>query len=193
MMFFVFCLLHGFLIYTNDKENKVDLAIMKLADHFAKDILEQYTFLHNDLIKTNHELIMKHQYLLAGFPVSKTKTYARTHMREELVVLTQPSQEKVYETRSVDKDKHIIVDIDNKVKDFNDVETTTTLPHLYGLSGSGLWFISDTSSPSEVCLVAIMTEWLKENKATVGTKIEVAINMIEYQLENEYNKIIGDK
>ena len=92
----VFSLLHGFLIYTNDKDNKVDLAIMKLADHFAKDILEQYSFLHNDLINANHELAMKQQYLLAGFPVSKTKIYNGTHKREELVVLTQPSQEKEY-------------------------------------------------------------------------------------------------
>jgi hypothetical protein len=38
-----------------------------------------------------------------------------------------------------------------------------------------------------------MTEWHKGNKVTVGTKIDVAINMIKYQLENEYNKVIGEK
>jgi uncharacterized protein YqgQ len=188
----VFSLLHGFLIYTNDKDNKVDLAIMKLADHFARDILEQYSFLNNDLIITNHELSMKQQYLLSGFPVSKTKIYEKTLKREELVCLTQPSQEAEYKKLSFNKDDHIIVDID-KVKDFNNVNQTSTAPHLYGISGSGLWFISDIFYPSKVSLVAIMTEWHKGNKVTVGTKIDVAINMIKYQLENEYNKVIGEK
>ena len=185
----VFSLLHGFLIYTNDKDNKVDLAIMKLADHFAKDILKQYSFLHDDLIDVNHRLIAQQQYLLAGFPVSKTKIYDKTHKREELIVLTQPSKEEKHKELNFDKDNHIIVDID-KVKDFNNVEPTSTPPYLYGVSGSGLWFISDILSPSKVNLVAIMTEWHKSNKATVGTKIDIAISMIKYQLDYEYNKAL---
>lgn len=185
----VFSLLHGFLIYTNDKDNKVDLAIMKLADHFAKDILEQYSFLHDDLIDINHNLIAQQKYLLAGFPVSKTKIYDKTHKREELLILTQASKEEKYIELSFDKDNHIIVDID-KVKDFDNIEPTFTPPYLYGISGSGLWFISDIFSPSKIRLVAIMTEWHKSDQVTVGTKIYIIINIIKYQLDHEYNKAL---
>lgn len=185
----VFFLLNGFLIYTNDKDNKVDLAIMKLSDHFAKDISEQYSFLDDNLITINHKLIPQQQYLLAGFPVNKTKIYDKTHKREELIILTQPSKEEKYKELIFDKDNHIIVDID-KVKDFNNVELTSLPPYLYGVSGSGLWFISDILFPSKVNLVAIMTEWHKSNKATVGTKIDIAISIIKYQLDYEYNKAL---
>lgn len=184
----VLSLLHGFLIYTNDKENKIDLAIMKLSDHFVKDILEQYSFLNDDFLNINHELINKQQYLMAGFPVSKTRIYDKTHKREELVSLTQPSKDEKYEELNFNRDEHIIVDID-KVKDFDNIELILTPPHLYGVSGSGLWFIPDISQP-KFSLVAIMTEWHKKNKVTIGTKIDVAINIIKNQLDNEYSKAL---
>ena len=184
----VFSLLHGFLIYTDDKENKIDLAIMKLADHFVKDILEQYSFLNNDFLNINHELINKQQYLMAGFPVSKTKIYGKTHKREELVGLTQPSKDEKYKELNFNRDNHIIVDID-KVKDFDNIESISTPPHLYGVSGSGLWLISDLSKP-KFKLVAIMTEWHRKNKVTIGTKIDVAIDIIKYRIDSEYNKTL---
>lgn len=81
----VFSLFHGKLIYTNDTNNKIDLAIMKLANHFVKDILEQYSFLNNDFIDENHFPSNKLEYLMAGFPTSKTKIkdYNKTIKREE--------------------------------------------------------------------------------------------------------------
>ncbi len=189
----VFSLLHGFLIYTNDKQNKMDLAIMKLAKHFVQDILEQYSFLQNDSIITNHQLTNKQDYLMAGFPVSKTKIkdYSKTIKREELIVLTNKSQEekyKKYNGLNYDINNHIIVDI-HKVKDFKDVKPVYLPPDLYGVSGSGLWFISSTS-PATFSLVAIMTEWHKKDRVSIGTKIDIVLDIIKYRIDSEHNKAL---
>lgn len=186
----VFSLLHGFLLYTNDKENKIDLAVIKLAEHFVKDILEQYSFLQNDNINTNHQLTSTQDYLMAGFPVSKTKIkdYNKTIKREELVILTNKSQTEKYKKLNFDSNNHIIVDM-HKTKDFKDIKQIYTPPDLYGVSGSGLWFISSTSKPT-FSLVAIMTEWHKKDKVAVGTKVDAVIDIIKYRLDNEYNKAL---
>ncbi len=164
---------------------------MKLADHFVEDLLEQYSFLNSNLLDINHNLTNKQQYLMAGFPVSKTKIYGKTHKREELVSLTKPSKDEKYRELNFKKDDHIIVDID-KVKDFNNINIISTPPHLYGVSGSGLWVMSSIFKP-EFMLVGIMTEWHKKNKVTVGTRIDIAIHMIRNQLDLEYKKIIDKK
>lgn len=186
----VFSLLHGFLIYTNDKENKIDLAIMKLAKHFVADILKQYSFLQNDSIGINHNLTNKQEYLMAGFPVSKTKVKRdnKTIKREELIILTMKSQEEKYKKLNIKSEHHIIVDI-HKVKDFKDIKPIYLPPHLYGVSGSGLWFISSAAQP-KFSLVAIMTEWHKRDKVAVGTKIDVVIDIIKHRLDSEYKKTL---
>lgn len=180
----VFSLLHGYLLYTNDKDNKIDLAVMKLARHFVTDILEQYSFLQHDSIDTNHQLTDNLDYLIAGFPVSKTKIkdYDKTIKREELVILTKKSQTEKYQKLNFDSNKHIIVDI-HKTKNFNDIKPIYTPPDLYGVSGSGLWFISPTSE-AKFSLVAIMTEWHKKDKVAVGTKIDYVVEIMKQHLES---------
>ena len=177
----VFSLLHGFLLYTNDKDNKIDLAVMKLAKHFVKDILEQYSFLQHDSIYRNHSLTNSQDYLMAGFPVSKTKIkdYNKTMKREELIILTNKSKIEKYKKLNFDENNHIIVDI-HKTKEFKDIKPIYTPPDLYGVSGSGLWFISPKSKAT-FSLIAIMTEWHKKDKVAVGTKIDVAIDLIKYR------------
>ena len=48
-----FSYLHGFTLLSQDPENKIDLAIMKLAEHFVEDIQKEYKFLDDSYIIKN--------------------------------------------------------------------------------------------------------------------------------------------
>jgi hypothetical protein len=189
-----YSLLHGKLIYTNNKENKIDLAIMQLYDHFAKDIMNEYTFLKNDNIDTSHKLTNKKEYLMAGFPATKTKikNYNKTIKREQFVLLTQSSDKEKYKTLNYNSDGHIMVDIKN-TRDFKNVTIDTAIPYLHGVSGSGLWHLPSPSY-SNYKLIAIMTSGDNKNGLAIGTKIYIAIEIIKHHLsENITNHMNKDK
>ena len=75
--------------------------------------------------------------------------------------------------------QHVYVDIPKIRKAFENDIPIRTIPVLTGLSGSGLWYISNFYR-LEFMLVWIMIEWDDKNKKyTKGTKINLATNMIK--------------
>lgn len=178
----VFSLLHGDLRYTNDKANKFDLAVMKLASHFVKDILNQYSFLTCDMLEKNHVLTNKQEYLMVGFPVSKTKIFDKIHKREEFILLTKNVLEKQYNELGYDKKYHVIVDVKN-TRNFQNTCMKAKIPDLFGLSGSGLWHINPHEY-TNYFLIAIMTEWDKKNQIAIGIKIDYVSEIIKQYFES---------
>ena len=183
-----YSLLHGKLIYTNNTENKIDLAIMQLYDHFAKDIMNEYTFLKNDNIDTSHKLTNKIEYLMAGFPTTKTKIkdYNKTIRREQFILLTQGSDREKYKKLNYNSNGHIMVDVKN-TRDFKNITIDATVPFLHGVSGSGLWYLPSPSY-SNYKLIAIMTSGDRKNSLAIGTKIYIVIEIIKHYLDGKYNK-----
>lgn len=185
-----FSYLHGFTILTEDKDNKIDIAIMKLYDHFSKKLQEEYFFLDDSFINFNHDFIHRQNYLMAGYPVHMSKIYATTHKREQLISLTHPSQKDNYSKLLLDKSHHITLDIE-KIRSFKNITQDVKGPTLYGMSGSGLWVIN-FSKEASFKLVGIMIEWHKEEKVTVATKIDLVINIIRYRIEDKYKKALSE-
>ncbi len=177
-----YSLLCGKLVFTNSNKNKIDLAIMKLYDYFAKDIMNEYTFLKNENIDTSHKLTNKLEYLMAGFPVTKTKIkhYNKTIKREQFVLMTKNSDYEKYKKLNFSLNEHIMVDISN-TRDFKNITTKSAIPQLHGVSGSGLWHLKSPSY-SNYKLIAIMIAGQKEDNLAIGTKIYIAIDMIQYYL-----------
>lgn len=75
--------------------------------------------------------------------------------------------------------EHFFVEIPKKRSSFNDNKPIGTLPKLTGISGSGLWYISNFRNLN-FKLIAIMIEWDNIGKKfTKGTKINIVSKAIE--------------
>jgi hypothetical protein len=183
----IFFLIESIMIFSNDKEDKIDLGFIKLNTNQIAEIKKQYKFLDDTLIETRAEVSNEFRYMMAGFPVSMTKIYGNTFQREEFILLTQPSKDDKYTKLEFNKESHIIVNI-NKPRSFNNPNFNSKLPKLYGISGSGLWYLSNDKS--KFYLVAIMTEWHKDDNVTIGTKSSVVMDLVKNFVDIEYDKQI---
>lgn len=183
-----FSYLHGFTLLSQDPENKIDLAIMKLAEHFVKDIQKEYNFLDDTYIIKNHTYRNSQNYLMAGYPVHMSKYYGTTHKREQFILLTQPSNKNIYDKLILNKDLHTLIDLEHP-RSFNNINYDSKLPKLPGMSGSALWFIPSLEE-NTFKLIGIMIEWHKEEKVTVSTKIDAVLYYIDNMIETEYKKAL---
>lgn len=183
----VFSYLNGFVILTEDPNNKIDLAIMKLSIGFEKFIMEEYTFLDDRYIDQKHIFDYKLNYLMAGYPVHMSKYYKQTHKREQLILLLHPSKKNLYKNLLLDKKFHIIMDLEN-TRSFNNINYNSVHPKLNGMSGSGLWYIPSLDE-NTFKLVGIMIEWHKVHKVSVATRIDLVLHYIDNEIEQLYKKL----
>ena len=177
-----FYILIGELIQTvtskSEINEKIDTAILKLNPKLIQDIQSHYNFLDNINIAFNYITTNKPRYLMGGFPVTRTKLkkHTKTIKVEPFVFLTKTLDNKIYEVINCNSETNIVVEIKQKIKGFDNT-LVQTLPKLFGVSGSGLWSIEVV--PPSFRLIAIMTDWDKQNSLGIGTKIDIAIQMIK--------------
>ncbi|MCG3706940.1 hypothetical protein L5F43_10665 [Aliarcobacter butzleri] len=183
-----FSYLHGFTLLSQDPENKIDLAIMKLAEHFVGDIQKEYKFLDDSYIIKNHTYINTQNYLMAGYPVHMSKYYGNTYKREQFILLTQPSNKNIYDKLKLNKDLHTLMDLE-RPRSFNNINYDSKIPKLYGMSGSALWFIPSLGKHT-FKLIGIMIEWHKDEKVTVSTRIDAVLYYIDNMIETRYEKAL---
>ena len=135
---------------------------------------EKYDFLDKKYIEPNHICTKKEKYFKVGFPNTgtKIKKHDKTIRINPFILLT---------TAKDDGDNHIIVDIPKRRSCFTNNIPIVNLPILTGMSGSGLWYISDIYN-LKFKLVAIMIEQKYDGntlKHTKGTKANTITNFIE--------------
>jgi len=185
---------------TERRQDRIDSLIIKL-DQATIDLLEgSYEYLRQFELGINHELVETPMYISVGFPASKSKMVYKE--RNKIVstpysFCTKVADESTYKKLSCNKNANIIVQYSkNKVRD-SQTMTQEVGPDLYGISGSGLWFTplqnKDRSIKVEKKLVAIMTEWSRENtKYLIGTRIDFFTEVIrkKYCLDFEQSNLV---
>lgn len=167
----IFYALEGVKYQTTD--NNVDITVLNLTERLTKTLLENYTFLNLAQIDEKHYYTKSlSRYLEIGFPITKSKLKKNDKtIRVNPFILVSDILNQ--------SNEHVYVNIPKIRKSFNDNIPIRTLPTLTGLSGSGLWYISNFYN-LKFKLVAIMIEWDDKNKKyTKGTKINLVISMIK--------------
>jgi hypothetical protein len=180
-------------------DDKIDIAIMKLSDETIQKLGNQYDFIKQGELGINHELKNLPMYQSVGFPATKSKfnRYKNELKSKPFLYTTMPAETKLYEELKCEPYSNIIVHYDkNNVKDYKTNQTTTG-PDPFGISGSGLWHtptqVKAEGEKIDKLLVAIMTEWPKENrKYWIGTRIDLFTEIIrqKYNLDIPQSKIV---
>lgn len=168
----------------NREKDKIDIAIFKLYPETVSKIPPIYKFLSQSQLGVSHEFLNLPMYSAVGFPTSKSKIKYKEDkfITKPFFYTTMPTDAKFYEQLNRDFHSNIIVNYD-KNRVFNHTNSTISNgPDTYGMSGCGLWF----SDPKEIVsgnnskqLVAVMTDWPKENrKCWIGTRIDVITEVL---------------
>lgn len=179
--------------------DKIDISILKLNQKTIEKLGNKYDFIKQGELGINHEFKSLPMYTSVGFPASKSKynSYKNEIKSSPFIYITMPAEQTIYDELQCESFSNVIVYYDKgKVKDYKTGQFFTG-PDPFGISGSGLWF-----TPSQVKakgayidkqLVAILTEWSKENrKFWIGTRIDVITEVIrqKYNLTFEKSKIV---
>jgi hypothetical protein len=122
------------------------------------------------------------QYLLVGFPESKSRANPATRKLEsELRIfrnISAPASK--YSELDVSPENHIVLnfDVKNTVTPNREIRA---FPHPSGMSGSPIWLLYDKDGPNDpvqTSIVGIAIEHHKTERAIVATDIDIAFKLI---------------
>jgi hypothetical protein len=180
-------------------DDKIDISILMLNQETIDKLGNKYEFINQRELGINHEHKLLPMYISVGFPASQSKynSYKNKIKSIPFIYTTMPAEKAIYDELKCESSSNIIVHYDKeKVKDYSSGQFLTG-PDPFGISGSGLWFIPPQAKANgeliDKKLVAIMTEWPKENrKYWIGTRIDVITELIrqKYNLTIEKSKLI---
>ncbi|MBP6234858.1 MAG: hypothetical protein KA270_00905 [Saprospiraceae bacterium] len=164
-------------------KNHPDIAYIILE----KEVIEQLgkiglKFLKQNKVLPFHKGLQVTQYAIYGFPTDFVKIENDIMINGGNLFIGPMANDKPYTYYNYSKDTHFIMPYTNP-RNISTNEKTETRP-IYGMSGSGLWFISVTKILDEYTydyhLIGIMNEFKTHGKyqIIVGNKI----NLITDQL-----------
>lgn len=168
---------------TESLENdKADIAVCKLTEESVSDLKQKYDFLGFENIELDHEISFKSNYIIVGYPITKTKknTKKRTIKSTPLKLSTKAYFGlKQYEKIGRDIKTNILL-VFQRYKLYNFIHQRIIAPKPTGISGCGLWHYTD----GDLKLIGIMTEWVSEDAVMVATKIDILISMIRHKFDS---------
>lgn len=180
-------------------DDKIDISILKLNQETLDKLGDKYEFVKQNELGINHEYKLMPMYTSVGFPASKSKynSFKEEIKSKPFIYTTMPAEPAIYDELNCESFANLIVHYDKeKVKDFS-TGNILTGPDPFGISGSGLWFTAPQMKAKgehiDKKLVAIMTEWPKENrKYWIGTRIDIITEVIrqKYNLNLEPSKVV---
>lgn len=170
----------------NRKDDKVDIAIVKLTKECKDDLARRFRFLSSSEFDSEHTEVPSHQYMFCGYPVETTEV-----KNMEMRILPKPLKVR---TKITNKEL-------TKVPDYSDTpkwvleyrriaqlnistDQVTVSPHPKGVSGGGLWLIPcNPNIPIEETntkLIGIMTDYFDgSDEVVTATDISIITNIIE--------------
>ncbi len=175
----------GFLIITGESQessieenSKIDIAYIKLETSFALELKKSYKFLTEDKILRNHIPLNTTQYLTLGFPTNMIKEENGKVYTGFSFHLHSIMKERVYKIERYDNKIHYLLDFAGKGTGLENNEPRQKIRDPFGISGSGLWFISVTQGLNDLefdyFLIGIMF-WVEKSRFhyLVANRIEL--------------------
>lgn len=183
-----FHLIKGFVCMAPGKDNKIDLAIIRLKIETVKTLKRAYQFIKEKSIIMSKNIPDETEYLIVGFPNSKTAIdYKKRKIKTEpLVYISKSENENKYLKLKVNKRTNTLLVYNRRKSTFVSENEMNMSPVPDGISGCGLWYIPSYITDKPVPkLSGIMTEYFDKDNMMLATKIEAALQMIS--LLNEGN------
>ena len=179
---------------TESPENdRADISVCKLTKESVEDLEQKYNFLSFENIELNHKLSASNNYIILGYPLTKTKknTKKRTIKSTPLKLSTKAILDsRRYKKINRNIKINILLDF-RRYNLYNYLKQRMIAPKPTGISGCGLWYYINGNFK----LIGMMTEWVSEEAVLVATKIDVLINMIRFRFDSTLpkSKIVNTK
>jgi hypothetical protein len=166
------------------KDDKIDIAFIKIQDDIVNDISQRFKFIEIEEVGISHELQFNHNYFVFGFPATRP-----THKMKMLKNIptkifsfwTSPLSAENYLKTKFKPHQNILLRF-NKKEVFNKATNIKQkAPDIEGISGCGLWYISDPSlENTSKKLIGIITENDQNplKKYLIATRIDVLTEAI---------------
>jgi hypothetical protein len=164
-------------------KNHPDIAYINLEQEVTDELLANgLKFLNSDKVLAFHDGLQATQYAIYGFPTDFIKYVKGTMVTGGSLFIGPMANDNPFNHYDYNKETHYIMPYTNP-RDIG-TDEKTKIRQLYGMSGSGLWYISITKILDEYTydyhLIGIMNEFKTHGKyqIIVGNKI----NLITDQL-----------
>lgn len=165
-----------------EKEEKIDVAYIKLKDAIVPILRRWYRFLPIERFLHHEKLLDEANYCSYGFPVANPKNEKGKTIGAGYFV--RPNQDKVFEHYGFDALSHYVLEMQGKPINIKTGQPEKLKVEHYGLSGGGLWYTTIELDDqdifvSEAHLIGIMTEFRKAKYySLIANRIETLLAMI---------------
>lgn len=166
------------------KDDKADLAYIILDDKIGEILADSYQFITVNKI-LSHSAVRSNQYMVVGYPEVNIRADYEKHIIHagSSIFLLTPSKDEVYDYYGFDKDKNFVLDFAGKGIDLETDTKSGKIDDPYGISGCGLWLLSEDPGAEPLALqyqlIGIMTEFRKgKYHSLIGNKIDFVISAL---------------
>ena len=169
---------------TGETRNKdiFDLAVVLLSQQTVESLKKSgKQFINITDIKTGHRQIEGDRLLFVGYPASKTKIKVlekKTIERRPFFFVTHPVILK-NKNSSLKNDFHVIAKYSKNSTRHYLTHAQSRGPSPRGMSGCGIWLISERYPLVNAQLVGILSEYHDNRSILVGSKIDLYIDLIK--------------
>lgn len=186
-----FLILDGDISFFSDDNSEQniagDIAVNKLSIATVIDLKTEYFFLPEERICLDYVMAEKDYYLMLGYPASKTKKICkRVHIKvTPFKFISQGVLEsKLYYKLKLTKRTNYLIKFHRK-KGRNFINNCKQmLPKPKGNSGMGLWLMNGINP----LLIGIMTGFNHSETVFIGTRIDLATELIRYRFDSSVKK-----
>ncbi|MFT3796500.1 hypothetical protein [Flavobacterium sp.] len=167
-----------------ERDDKIDLAYVKIDERILPDLQKPYIFLPISKIRNHNQLVEGTNYCVMGYP---EKSLANIDDKIEPVAkayYVNPSSQKVYDYYKFDPKHFYMFEMKGKGENIKTGEIEKTGTHFYGISGCGVWLMildeSENKLSIDYRLIGIMTEFRKgKYLSLIGIKIKLILDGIK--------------
>ena len=165
-----------------------DLAVVQLASQTVAALKRSgKSFISINDIKTGHKLSKSDTLFFVGYPASKTQvkiSETKTVQRRPFFFLTHPVLLSRPKNAIHTTDFHVIAKYSkSKTRNFSTHDEAVG-PSPRGMSGSGIWLISEVNFEIKAELVGIFSEYHENRSILIGSKIDLYIDLIKQEIDS---------
>lgn len=169
----------------NRKDDPLDMAVVKLHSGAIERLLGYgYCFLSLNDIKVDHEIDSSDEYMVVGYPATKTKVniVKKVVQSTPFIFRTIPFKGGI-EKAKFTSGLHFAVSypIGGIVETESEMLQRGPKPH--GISGSGLWLVDQLQSAYSIRLIGIQSDYLENRAAFVSLRVDLFLDIARQKFD----------
>jgi len=167
-------------------DDKLDVAVLKLNPIVVSAIIDRgYNFMSVSKIKTGYSFRKEDKLLIAGFPASKTKLDFKNQLLTPMPIIVRTiPYHKDLSIENFSNDFHFVVSYPIKSLVNSETKQYQRAPDPHGLSGSGLWLLSQNPNGDQSAhLIGIVSEYHENRAVIISTKIDLFIDLLRQRFD----------